>query len=494
MTKKIITLYGIFSFLIYFLILGLLNYHYYQLEGSKYQILSDQVSLSIKTHLMAKDEIGIRIALNKILELDQLSAVKVKTKDMRLIAAPHENINGHKANFLSMLTADTLQFNRSYRLYPTGEESYDISFFYKNTSRSNILLSSLLITLIFLLTSIVLLKSSGNFIFKIETASKIFHVMRSDLLQINAIIKNAPIKKDERIMVKGLIQTILGTAAQFIKGGEKNYNSINHQEVFALTPFIQDIIRGKKIEYQNKVEMILNKSSNISIKSISSELRLAISNIVNNSFDALNGQGKITFDLSCENHLAVLTISDNGQGISSDRLPKIIKGKSYKKDGNGLGIPQTIKIIESLGGEITFRSNHGMETTIYLLSEKFNQYTQEQILDFQYILVEDSKINRVNFEKEASMHGIKVGTFSGYKELQQCLSQFKFNEKSIIYTDSDLGEKLSGEESAKELFYQKGFKDIRLLTARTTDYLKYKKMPWISKIIGKHEEYNFFTA
>ena len=178
-----------------------------------------------------------------------------------------------------------------------------------------------------------------------------------------------------------------------------------------MSELIEEIIRGKKLEYPNKkINMLFSKHSDnefISVKAIPSELRLAISNIVNNSFQALE-EGKIIFDLSLKGNLAIICISDNGPGISSNRIREIVKGKSYKRYGNG--IPQSIKIIESFDGEIVIDSKKslGMKTTISLLTEGVSKerYTQEQIEKFQCILIEDSKVRRVNFEVKHLLTGI----------------------------------------------------------------------------------------
>ncbi|MCY4643387.1 MAG: ATP-binding protein, partial [Bacteriovoracales bacterium] len=267
---------------------------------------------------------------------------------------------------------------------------------------------------------------------------------------------------------------------------------------------IEGIIALKKLECKdNGIRFIFNKNKSndfITLKSIRQELKSAISHVINNSIEALNGKGNITFDLSLDGNLAKITISDDGPGVPQDKVSEIVKeGKSYnKKFGNGLGLPQCIETIESLGGEVSLKSDteQGMTVSIHLIAEKTTKekYDQEDISNFEYILIEDSKARRLQFEYCAKNEGVKVGTFSGYKELKEFLKKFKFNTDAIVITDSNLGEELEGEESAKELYYHYGFKDIRLLTAGDINELKSRNMAWISSIIGKHETQNFFES
>ena len=51
---------------------------------------------------------------------------------------------------------------------------------------------------------------------------------------------------------------------------------------------------------------------------------------------------------------------DTGEGIPEDRLPKIFRPYySSKRDGTGLGLPTTLRIIRSHGGFIVVESDVG---------------------------------------------------------------------------------------------------------------------------------------
>ncbi len=96
------------------------------------------------------------------------------------------------------------------------------------------------------------------------------------------------------------------------------------------------------------------------------ELRRVLVNLIKNAKEALAEDGKITVStFSDSKHTnAFVTVTDNGEGISSDDQEKIfVPNFSTKSSGTGLGLAITKKIIEEHGGEITFISTIGQGTS-----------------------------------------------------------------------------------------------------------------------------------
>ena len=61
----------------------------------------------------------------------------------------------------------------------------------------------------------------------------------------------------------------------------------------------------------------------------------------------------------------VLSVADDGGGISADVLPKIFEPHfSTRTSGSGLGLPITRRLVESWGGEVTIESGAGKGTTV----------------------------------------------------------------------------------------------------------------------------------
>jgi two-component system, NtrC family, sensor kinase len=99
------------------------------------------------------------------------------------------------------------------------------------------------------------------------------------------------------------------------------------------------------------------------------ELNQVLTNLIENAIDAVpaDGTGKVEVRASNEGPLLVLSVKDNGVGISADELPKIFTAfYSTKEVGRGMGMGLTIvrRVVTSLGGTIGVSSQVGMGTEI----------------------------------------------------------------------------------------------------------------------------------
>ena len=96
-------------------------------------------------------------------------------------------------------------------------------------------------------------------------------------------------------------------------------------------------------------------------------LRSALTNLIINSLQAMNGQGgKVTVILSGEDsgRRARIDVVDNGRGIEADDISKIFEPYfSTKETGTGLGLAIVKKAIEDHQGSITVKSKVGEGTT-----------------------------------------------------------------------------------------------------------------------------------
>ena len=96
-------------------------------------------------------------------------------------------------------------------------------------------------------------------------------------------------------------------------------------------------------------------------------LRQAILNIVLNGTQAMPGGGTLRIVLSEEARQAVLTITDTGEGIASEILPRIFDLYfTTKKDGSGIGLAMCYRIVQLHSGVIEVESEPGHGTTFRL--------------------------------------------------------------------------------------------------------------------------------
>ncbi len=101
------------------------------------------------------------------------------------------------------------------------------------------------------------------------------------------------------------------------------------------------------------------------VKCFSGKINQVFMNIIANGIDALTEKGKLIITTKIENDNAIISIEDNGMGMSEETQAKIFDPFFTTKDvgsGTGLGLSITYGIIESHNGKIEVNSEIGKGT------------------------------------------------------------------------------------------------------------------------------------
>ena len=92
--------------------------------------------------------------------------------------------------------------------------------------------------------------------------------------------------------------------------------------------------------------------------------------LLSNSFQALNGEGRIAVSTSVHDSLLELKIEDNGRGIPADQLPHIFDPRFQVTDGRvstgNWSLFTSRQYMKEDGGDIRIRSREGKGTTVCL--------------------------------------------------------------------------------------------------------------------------------
>jgi signal transduction histidine kinase len=111
------------------------------------------------------------------------------------------------------------------------------------------------------------------------------------------------------------------------------------------------------------------------IRGISDQIRQVVLNLFINSIEAMQSGGHLTVctQLSSEYHYAELTITDTGEGIDPEILPRIFDPFfTTKRTGTGLGLSITSDIVHQHGGDIKAGNNQngGTKFTVWFPVEE----------------------------------------------------------------------------------------------------------------------------
>lgn len=196
-----------------------------------------------------------------------------------------------------------------------------------------------------------------------------------------------------------------------------------------------------------------------------SRLRQILINLLSNAIKFTDA-GQVTLRMTYRNQVAEFIIEDTGVGIPANELERIFQpfergstARNRAMTGTGLGLTITRLLTETMGGEITVRSEVGKGSAFrvkLLLSEVFNPRTTSTMEDRvraydgarQTILVVDDDENQRDLVRELlEPLGFNIFTASSGKE---CLALTERHKPNLILLDVAMPE-MDGWEVGRQL-------------------------------------------
>ncbi len=169
---------------------------------------------------------------------------------------------------------------------------------------------------------------------------------------------------------------ITGQILEFVRGNVMRREQVN------IVAIVRDIIRDRQVSAPSEIFFEFNcANENFSVLGDCAQIHQIILNLIVNAQNALDGKGNVVIDLKCM-HLnsdlsaynlnipaadyILLTITDNGSGISDDILNKIFDPFFTTKDkkGTGLGMAIVHSFVKQHHGLVNVRSKIG-EGTVF---------------------------------------------------------------------------------------------------------------------------------
>jgi len=119
---------------------------------------------------------------------------------------------------------------------------------------------------------------------------------------------------------------------------------------------------------QKEISIIKLYSDSIIINIDHDLIKQTLMNIIQNAIDAVSYKGEVNLKYLKVKHDVLIEISDNGVGIPDEQQKKIFDLYfTTKKDGNGLGLSISQKIISQHNGSIGFISKVNEGTTFKII-------------------------------------------------------------------------------------------------------------------------------
>lgn len=222
----------------------------------------------------------------------------------------------------------------------------------------------------------------------IDVSLQVSHDIRSPLAALNSMLTQlGHIPEAQRVLMRSAIQRMNDIANQLLEKGKQIQKQVAGREdvqssagsertlsTQLLSSLVDSILSEKRLQFREKqgvdIDSDLNFGYGLFVTVDATELKRIISNLLNNSVEALrDGIGRINVSLESTSATVSLIISDNGTGIPKQVLEKLGQSKiSYGKEntdsGTGLGIYHAKTTIEDLGGKFKIESTVGIGTQI----------------------------------------------------------------------------------------------------------------------------------
>ncbi|MEH7512256.1 ATP-binding protein [Gottfriedia acidiceleris] len=205
-----------------------------------------------------------------------------------------------------------------------------------------------------------------------EMAASIAHEVRNPLTVVKGFLQLMQESKDNQSMeYLPLVLSELGRAEgiinDYLNFAKPQFEKV---ETFNLKQCVSDVVtllvplalkQNVKLKGDTEVETFINTDKN--------QFKQALINLIKNAIEATSSGGFVHTKLHEEKDKTVITIRDNGKGMTKEQLSRIgTLFYSTKEKGTGVGTTVSVRIIEAMNGTITFESSvdEGTKVTIKL--------------------------------------------------------------------------------------------------------------------------------
>lgn len=309
----------------------------------------------------------------------------------------------------------------------------------------------------------------------------------------------------------GLVRQILDFSRQ----------SITEKRPIDILPFLKETIKLLERTIPEYIRIILEidpKQNTYLLNADPTQLQQVLTNLAVNARDAMLSGGILRFNLSAitvspeerppypemsPGNWLIISIADNGFGITADVLPHIFEPFFTTKEvgkGTGLGLAQAHGIITQHGGFIDVETEVGKGTTftLYLpaISTPVKNPVPAPVVETSYgqgeliLLVEDDADVLEVTQAMLQSLGYRVVTATNGRHAQIVFDQYK-NEIALVLTDVTMPE-MGGLALAQALRTKEPQVKIVALTGypletESKDLLSQGIVDWLQKPLNRHE-------
>jgi signal transduction histidine kinase len=227
----------------------------------------------------------------------------------------------------------------------------------------------------------VTLKENVKLTVMAEICTQVAHDIRSPLTALKMVERHLhPLPEDARILVRSAVARIQDIANHLLEKNRRlQTNSVtaltacDEQSTILLCALLESIITEKRLQIRSQKSIRIEFDPPAELYALfvhlqPNEFKRVISNLINNSIEAVGDHGSITLQLERLEDTIKIHIRDTGCGIPLDKLEKLgCRGYTYGKEhGNGLGLYHAKMTMRALHGDLTIQSVVDVGTSVSL--------------------------------------------------------------------------------------------------------------------------------
>lgn len=260
-----------------------------------------------------------------------------------------------------------------------------------------------------------------------ELSVQVAHDIRSPLAALDMVVKDSSVlPESDRVLVRTAVSRITDIANNLItqyslvpKDLQSSHFTKTSAQTNLLSTLIESVVSEKRMQYRARlgIEICAKSDANtyglfVNVDAV--EFKRALSNLINNSFEAIEASGHIDVTTRSLGGVVEIVILDTGKGIPPELLPKVMnRGASFGKvNGTGLGLFHAKESIESWGGTITLQSQESSGTRVIIelpRAESPEWFVRELVLEVGSTIVV--------LDDDPSIHQVWDGRFHGFSAL-----------------------------------------------------------------------------
>ncbi len=294
-----------------------------------------------------------------------------------------------------------------------------------------------------------------------KVAAQVAHDIRSPLAALESVESEMKVLPEEsRVLIRSAIGRIKDIANGLLetnrqaRGGGKASAQL-------LSSMVDVLVSEKRLQYRSRLGIEIGTRFGIETYGLFAEIDSAafkrvLSNLINNSVEAIAGSGTVTVELDAREGCALVTVADNGKGIAKELQEKLEQGQVTrgKKEGSGIGLRHAKEAVESWGGALRIASKEHAGTRVTLklpltsAPEWFVPKLELKAGTHVAILDDDVSIHQIwrgRFEMaNARARGVVLQHFSAAAELANFAASMRTEPMLCLVDYELLGEDRSG--------------------------------------------------